>query len=45
MYDINQPIFTYAGAMLPAKPTKTAAKHRAILLAICVGLLLAALAI
>ncbi|WP_281408799.1 hypothetical protein [Rhizobium leguminosarum] len=42
MYDINQPIFTYAGALVPeAKPSK----FRNTMLAICAGLLLAALAI
>ncbi|MEY9375986.1 hypothetical protein [Rhizobium leguminosarum] len=42
MYDINQPIFTYAGALVPeAKPSK----FRNVLLAVCAGLLLAALAI
>ncbi|MGO8502797.1 hypothetical protein AB9F35_15030 [Rhizobium leguminosarum] len=42
MYDLNQPIFTYAGALIPdAKPSKV----RNMLLAVCAGLLLAALAI
>lgn len=41
MYDINQPIFTYAGALVPVKK-----KNRAgIIVAVCAGLLLAALAI
>lgn len=43
MYDLNQPIFTYAGALLPER--KPANKLHAIALAVCAGLLLAALAI
>ncbi|CUW85641.1 hypothetical protein N5C66_03730 [Rhizobium pusense] len=41
MYDINQPIFTYAGALRPA----TKKNRTGIILAVCAGLLLAALAI
>jgi hypothetical protein len=42
MYDLNQPIFTYAGALMPERKES---KVRGVLLAVCVGLLLAALAI
>lgn len=42
---LDQPIFTYAGAQMPEKPTTTSVKVRTILLAMCAGLLLAALAI
>lgn len=42
MYDINQPIFTYAGALMPVRKES---KVRGDVLAVCVGLLLAALAI
>lgn len=42
MYDLNIPTFTYAGAILPQKKRS---KAREIALAICAGLLLAALAI
>jgi hypothetical protein len=42
MYDLNHPTFTYAGALVSAaKQSKT----RSIVLAVCAGLLLAALAI
>lgn len=42
MYDLNQPIFTYAGAL---KPQRKENKAHGILLAVSAGLLLAALAI
>ena len=42
MYGINQPIFTYAGALVPAGKQS---KVRSYILAVCAGLLLAALAI
>lgn len=42
MYDLNNPIFTYAGALLPENKRSNA---HGILLAVCAGLLLAALAI
>lgn len=42
MYDLTQPIFTYAGALVPEKKPS---KARDYILAVCAGLLLAALAI
>ncbi len=42
MYDINQPIFTYAGALVPTKKKKN---RTGVILAVCAGLLFAALAI